>query len=443
MELFDSNETPPKQQPLNLMLKSKFYKTPPKHNLFSPKPKPVPVEILKQSAAQAMDSDTDESMTDQENKPPPIFQPQAFQNFQKSCAVSAPQRVPVTSISKQSSPVSPNRPPALPKYSPPVPQIQPSRGNVISAPQFSRVKTPSGGSESGGEPVPDVMSQSTNTAVHPFFRKKMFRPPPIHAKQGTAKISEGNKDGAPVERVRKFSGLKQDPASLTKHVTVFDVGQKEFGAKSCKQCGMCFNRSIVSDRDAHRIYHARATLVTKFPKTIPFGTNSAIEHLDDYSSVTASMIQVKSSLEPKGDFYNKFVKLRKFIDEELGSNVQTDTMNSGQRAYIYLNQDRIACGFLLAGLVMNNEESNVRRLRSGTSSRHHQWFLGVQVVWVHKPFRRNGIARELLDATRATFFQEHISIDQVAFSDTTSDGNQFAVAYCGTEDYNVYRFRST
>jgi len=480
MELFGGGETPEKRVPVSLTLKTKsFYKNAPKHNLFKPRPAPQisPKSIramnhisqVMQSTHVAEDTDSD-SIMDQENRVPVAFQ---------KATTSAPPVLFSQSIAQSGTgPVVAHSKPKVPTYSPPVPQVR-SSGNIISAPQFAgttqrslspvprlspaRRVSPVPPSISPGPPGPDfipaknnsvteevpaVMKEAANSAVHPFFQNKMFSKPQATVSKLEPSVLPMRRSRSPVpdsdepERIRRFSGLKQDPASLTKRVTVLDVGQKQFGGKICRECGMCFNRSIVGDRDAHRIYHLKATSATKFPKTIPFSSNSAIESVEDYFTVNSQMIQVKASIEPRGEFYKNFVALRKFIDEELGSNVQAHTMQTGQRAYIYLSQDHVACGFLLAGVVMNTDENNIRRIQSGTGTKHQDWFLGVQVLWVHKPFRRRGIARELLDATRSTFFQHSIPINQVAFSDTTEDGNQFAASYCETADYNVYRFRS-
>ena len=49
----------------------------------------------------------------------------------------------------------------------------------------------------------------------------------------------------------------------------------------------------------------------------------------------------------------------------------------------------------------------------------------------------------VLNAARETFFEgNQIKLNEIAFSDTTEDGNQFATNYCQNSDYNVYQFRS-
>merc|ERR1712226_525606 len=99
---------------------------------------------------------------------------------------------------------------------------------------------------------------------------------------------------------------------------------------------MTFNKLLVQDKDAHRIYHAKALSATQFQKNIPFNTNDEIQLVHNNPFNGQRIIQIKATLMHQGEFYKKFVELRKFVDEELGSNVSTTDMIVGQRGYVYL-----------------------------------------------------------------------------------------------------------
>ena len=56
--------------------------------------------------------------------------------------------------------------------------------------------------------------------------------------------------------------------------------------------------------------------------------------------------------------------------------------------------------------------------------------LGVRQIWVHKNYRRNSIARSLVDIGRQYFiFGTIVLRSHVAYSQPTSDGLKFSLAY--------------
>lgn len=117
-----------------------------------------------------------------------------------------------------------------------------------------------------------------------------------------------------------------------------------------------------------------------------------------------------------------------------------------QVPFSYLNEDNIACGFLLASLLDNTPLNNIRHLKSGAGiSQKSQIdkYLGIQVLWVYKPFRRMKIGSQLLDTAKTSFLDNFVfENDILCFSDTTEDGNNFAKKYVGQDDYLIYKFRS-
>jgi len=207
--------------------------------------------------------------------------------------------------------------------------------------------------------------------------------------------------------------------AISKPINVFDLGQKQFGAKKCRECGMCFNRSIASDRDAHRIYHSNATLSTKFPVN---SVNNALQKgngevvcVENFMTLGHRILEIKSSIfnniiRSKNclEFSKNYERLRKFVDNEIGSNIKTDVMQPGQRGYIYFNENNLAIGFLITGLINNDgaNQNNIRRVRTGDFPNSNQrYFLGVETLWVYEPFRRMKVASELLEAAKRHFFE--------------------------------------
>lgn len=60
--------------------------------------------------------------------------------------------------------------------------------------------------------------------------------------------------------------------------------------------------------------------------------------------------------------------------------------------------------------------------------------LGVHLLWVHSKFRRQGLARKLLDTARdKTFYGFVVPRHMIAFSSPTQAGIAFAMQYCHFE----------
>lgn len=65
--------------------------------------------------------------------------------------------------------------------------------------------------------------------------------------------------------------------------------------------------------------------------------------------------------------------------------------------------------------------------------------LGIAQVWVAPAWRRQGVARALLDAAAAHAVHGYaVPRAEVAFSQTTAAGGRLAVAYAGRPDFMVY-----
>lgn len=120
---------------------------------------------------------------------------------------------------------------------------------------------------------------------------------------------------------------------------VFDLGQKNFGAKTCKECGMTFNRSINNDRDAHRIYHNLALQSTKFSEKILQAAvvKKDVEIVENFLSLGHRILKINGrGCNPEvGEFGKKMAEFRKFVDGELGSNVECENLKAGQKCYLY------------------------------------------------------------------------------------------------------------
>ena len=65
--------------------------------------------------------------------------------------------------------------------------------------------------------------------------------------------------------------------------------------------------------------------------------------------------------------------------------------------------------------------------------------MGVKQMWVHRGHRRKGHMTTLLDVIRANYTPGlTVPKERLAFTQTTPDGKQFAISYCGTRSYKIY-----
>jgi hypothetical protein len=66
--------------------------------------------------------------------------------------------------------------------------------------------------------------------------------------------------------------------------------------------------------------------------------------------------------------------------------------------------------------------------------------VGVRYIWVHSQYRRQQIAKRLLDAIRVSscFSSSVLEANQLAFSQLTNDGFSFAKAYCQQDVISCY-----
>lgn len=68
-----------------------------------------------------------------------------------------------------------------------------------------------------------------------------------------------------------------------------------------------------------------------------------------------------------------------------------------------------------------------------------QWLIGVRYLWVHKDYRRKQVGKRLLDEVRRShLFGVVADVSQVAFTQLTEDGFNFAKYYCRAEQIACY-----
>ena len=90
---------------------------------------------------------------------------------------------------------------------------------------------------------------------------------------------------------------------------------------------------------------------------------------------------------------------------------------------------------------VNNENQNIRLSESNPDEMKSDDILGVRLIWVNAKSRRKGVAKSLVDIARQHFYfgiSGGLTKSQIAFSQPTEEGRQFAFSYCDTNSILIY-----
>jgi N-acetyltransferase len=252
---------------------------------------------------------------------------------------------------------------------------------------------------------------------------------------------------------RKSEGVVSDGASTSigKRPTqmYLDLGQKDFNRKfECSLCGMVYVKSDVEDSNSHTRYCAQVLRGPKISKSLPLRTVSTYGN-DDGSIV---MLQAEGILNSK-DLYREFVEVLDTMQRDLGSSLSY--LENTYKLLFYIQDLRILGCLVLEKVTKSCVVSIGRDLLSSTASKDEAYalleshtnnstsdgdMLGVRFIWVLSRARKMNVASRLLDSARQHFsVSSFVPRDNIAFSQPTSAGLQFAFAYTQTETIWIYK----
>ena len=215
---------------------------------------------------------------------------------------------------------------------------------------------------------------------------------------------------------------------------IIDAGQKKIGASQCNLCGMVYTVNLPHDQEQHASYHKRFLDNLKF---------NGWKNERVLASFTKGRILKILPSDPKYTL-KKVNDICCVIDADLGFENHVRFNNSISKViYLYVSDKHQVAGCLIAEpishafrLLTNVSESG----QVSTCARFSEPAVcGVSRIWTYYPYRRQGIATRLVDALRNTFvLGACLNSNQIAFSDPTADGIQFAAYYCKTESFLTY-----
>jgi N-acetyltransferase len=226
---------------------------------------------------------------------------------------------------------------------------------------------------------------------------------------------------------------------------------------------MMYTRSSEEDQVAHSAYHRKFELGVRFTGW----KQERIVRLFGESEHGERVIQVRA--DDRAAHLQKFGQLKEVMDAEMGfvANAGGSGGSShgasplreaaGELAYISISAtgtavacaivQRISVGFPVASHAdaaaagdtspgMDAPEASDSLV---CSTSPQPCSMGVKQMWVHRSHRRKGHMTRLLDVIRANYTPGRmVAKTELAFTQTTPDGKQFAIDYCETKHYKIY-----
>lgn len=263
------------------------------------------------------------------------------------------------------------------------------------------------------------------------------------------------KRSAPVRKSQKKLN------SLTQ--VYIDCGQKQFGQTLCGKCGTLYVPGVVEDETEHnKMCEAFAMGIPCHRGTIKGGKKIGVTKMDGATIVSwrPSVKKAKAKSEPMGhsdDTHqshqpSQWPLLAKMISKDLGTHEET-TLNHLTKEMVFLcigkspsqasvksKSNSTSNKFRIVGVVtvqLLGKVPSYRMLgpneRSLTPSINAK--LGIGLLWTHPSCRKKGIATKLVHAAREhSIFGMRVARKDVAFSNPTQAGYNFALRYINTDD---------
>ncbi|XP_033225082.1 N-acetyltransferase ESCO2 [Belonocnema kinseyi] len=209
-----------------------------------------------------------------------------------------------------------------------------------------------------------------------------------------------------------------------------DCGQKNFGANQCNECGIVYQVGDAEDENAHLNYHNNV-------RTLKFQGWKNEKLVWDEEHTSSRIILIEPS-DPK-QHWKKVGEILNVVDTDLGLADMQLAYYGDKNVYLYV-RDKNVLGVLVAEPVKAAHRMIPELVELDCcSSESTPVKCGVNVVWTAMSHRRQGIARQLVDTIRRSYYFGYImTMDDIAFSTPTPSGKIFAEKYTKTRNFKVY-----
>lgn len=283
---------------------------------------------------------------------------------------------------------------------------------------------------------------SSNALVYPIFSG-----PPTSKKRALDELSSpfGSSPPAKLPHGVQKSKKARELCKQSSDQMIIDAGQKHFGTVACKSCGMIYTAASPEDEAQHIQYHERFLECLRY---VCWKKERVVAEFWDGKIVLILPDDPKYAVKKAED-------VREIVDNELGFKQVALSCPAKTKTYLFVSNEKMIVGCLVAESIKQAfrvlaEPSTMQSPGQDALQQHRAWrcstepepaVCGVSRIWVFGPTRRRGIARRLVDVVRSTFmYGSYLSTEDIAFSDPTPDGKQFAAEYCQTPTFLVYNF---
>ncbi|XP_030261548.1 N-acetyltransferase ESCO2 [Sparus aurata] len=285
-----------------------------------------------------------------------------------------------------------------------------------------------------------------SAALYPIFgsaskRSRKALQPPVSSSTPSGPITSLQTPSSVKERPARRRKEKRDDDQL-----IIDAGQKQFGATTCSSCGMVYSADNPEDNFQHTQFHQRFLDSIKF---VGWKKERVVAEFWDGKILLVMPDDPKYAIKKAED-------VRRVADSELGFQQVTLSRPTQAKTYLFINTERMVVGCLVAEpirqayRVLEQPDRQKDMTKDDFMERHRAWccstfpeqaLCGVSRIWVFSLARRQSIATRMLDTVRSSFmYGSHLTKEEIAFSDPTPDGKQFATKYCNTPTFLVYNF---
>jgi len=214
---------------------------------------------------------------------------------------------------------------------------------------------------------------------------------------------------------------------------VLDAGQ-ERGPTQCLTCGAVYTKGNVEDESSHNKTHNAMNEKLKF-----IGWKKERKCFEDLDG--------RIVIVQPGDarhMWNKVNDVISVVDKDLGFSEPGKIRNPEKtKAFLYIIEKKVV-GCTLAEAIDTGfrviPEAGGPENSYTCSTTAQTVLVGISRIWVLSDHRKQGIASKLVDSVRNFFILgQFIKQDELAFSDPTMDGMDFASNYMKKKDFLVYR----
>ncbi|XP_055312083.1 N-acetyltransferase eco isoform X2 [Sitodiplosis mosellana] len=209
-----------------------------------------------------------------------------------------------------------------------------------------------------------------------------------------------------------------------------DIGQKEFGLRTCAQCDMQYSVHEPEDELLHQKYHNCVNILS----FKGWNNERVVTQIPDWGLNGRIIYVCETDSKAKKDRAKEVLDM---VDRDLGFAARTE-LKPKTLVYFAIAKQQIV------GVCVVQPLERAHRLKHENgidcyTTETYPVKCGISRVWIAPQYRRHGIAAKLITSMRSHFiFGAFLSFDDIAFSSPTEDGKKFAAKLTQRTDFLIY-----